>query len=168
MVEWWGERQGNGSFTRQELERNLYNRLLASLASSEPEQLLFRTYMKQFRNELGETFPAIIPQVYLHYDPYTIRQLTEGKRLARQRMDFLLLFSNHERIVLEVDGQQHYSVNNIAKPNLYAGMVAEDRKLRLAGYEIYRFGGYELQGDAGRTIVVDFFQALFQRHSVNR
>ena len=23
-------------------------------------------------------------------------------------------------------------------------MVAEDRRLRLAGYEVYRFGGYEL------------------------
>jgi len=50
-------------------------------------------------------------------------------------MDFLLLFSAHERIVLEVDGQQHYSENNMVKPSLYAEMVAEDRRLRLLGYE---------------------------------
>lgn len=70
--------------------------------------------------------------------------------------------------VLEVDGQQHYSENNTAKSYLYAEMVAEDRWLRLTGYEIYRFGGYELRGEKGRKIVIDFFQALFQRHSVKK
>ncbi|MGW2892953.1 hypothetical protein ACWDDN_48215 [Streptomyces griseoruber] len=32
-----------------------------------------------------------------------------------------------------------------AVPRLYTEMVAEDRRLRLAGYEIYRFGGWEHQ-----------------------
>jgi very-short-patch-repair endonuclease len=109
---------------------------------------------------------AYIPQVYLHYDPYTIRQLANEKRLVRQRMDFLMLFSTHERIVLEIDGQQHYSENNTVRPDLYADMVAEDRRLRLAGYEIYRFGGYELFGNKGKTIITQFFQDLFKRHSI--
>ncbi|MER6434196.1 hypothetical protein ABT272_41970 [Streptomyces sp900105245] len=42
-----------------------------------------------------------------------------------------------------------------------AEMVAEDRRLRLAGDEIYRFGGWE------RTrpqLVQDFFTELFARH----
>jgi len=77
-----------------------------------------------------------------------------------------MLFSNHDRIVIEVDGQQHYSVNGTAKPDLYAKMVGEDRRLRLAGYEMYRFGGYELDGDTGKKIVSDFFHALFQQHSI--
>lgn len=77
---------------------------------SPPERLLFQTYYRHFRRKLGDNLPALIPQVYLHYDLKTIRQLVQDDkdlRLVRQRMDFLLLFSNHIRIVLEVDGQQH-------------------------------------------------------------
>src|SRR6266567_679105 len=101
----------------------------------------------QFRlTVVGGWYTIALSKTYLHYDPYTIKQLSNGKRLVRQRMDFLLLFSNHTRVVLEVDGKQHYSDNGMAKPSLYAEMAAEDRRLRLAGYEIYRFGGFELQG----------------------
>ncbi len=77
-----------------------------------------------------------------------------------------MLFSNHDRVVIEVDGQQHYSENNIAQPELYAKMVAEDRRLRLSGYEIYRFGGYELEGETGVKIVTDFFRTLLKGHTV--
>ncbi len=168
LIEWWGELRHITSQPRETQEKQLYRRLLASLASP-PEILLFRTFYKHFLPTLGDTVPALVPQVYLHYDPKTASQLPKGKRLVRQRMDFLLLFSNHERIVLEVDGKQHYSVNNEANPNLYAEMVAEDRRLRLAGYEIYRFGGYELrEEEKAETMLVEFFEALFNLHSVKR
>src|SRR5690606_24500522 len=49
-------------------------------------------YYRAFK-DLGDTLPALIPQVYLHYDPYTLAQLGGVGRLPRQRMDFLLLFS---------------------------------------------------------------------------
>jgi hypothetical protein len=45
-------------------------------------------------------------QVYLHYDPYT---RWAGGTLGRQRMDFLLLLDHRRRVVLEVDGIQHYA-----------------------------------------------------------
>lgn len=167
LVEWWGERKNVASFERKDQEIQLYKRLAVSLASP-PEKLLFRTYFEQFKKDLGDTLPALIPQVYLHYDPKTISQLQAGQRLIRQRMDFLLLFSNRDRIVLEVDGKQHYSENNVAKPELYAKMVAEDRRMRLNGYEIYRFGGYELSGERGKKVVTDFFIVLFQHHSVRK
>jgi len=163
LVAWWSEQNGNSTLKRKELEISLYERLRRSLVS-DPERLLFNTYFAQFRNEFGDALLALIPQVYLHYDPYTINQLANGKRLARQRMDFLLLFSNHIRVVLEVDGKQHYAEQEQANPQRYAAMVSEDRRLRLAGYEIYRFGGYELQGQAGKQVVVKFFRALFNRH----
>lgn len=169
LLEWWREKQQLFSLARRDLEIHLYRRLQASLPNeSPPEKLLFWTYYEQFGREFNDNLPALVPQVYLHYDPKTINQLSKGKRLVRQRMDFLMLFSNHDRIVLEIDGQQHYSENNIVKPNLYAEMVAEDRRLRLSGYEIYRFGGYELQGEQGRKVVIDFFNALFQHHSVKK
>jgi hypothetical protein len=47
-------------------------------------------------------------------------------------------------VVLEVDGKQHYANGDTASPALYSQMVSEDRRLRLAGYEVYRFGETEL------------------------
>jgi very-short-patch-repair endonuclease len=79
-------------------------------------------------------------------------------------MDFLLLLSDRTRIVVEVDGKQHYAVDDIAQPKLYADMVSEDRRLKLAGYEVYRFGGYELCGEKGKRLVEDFFCRLFEKH----
>ncbi|MCP2170092.1 hypothetical protein LX83_006980 [Goodfellowiella coeruleoviolacea] len=57
-------------------------------------------------------------------------------------MDFLLLRLNRARVVIECDGVQHYANDNgSASPRRYAEMVAEDRELRLRGYEVHRFGG---------------------------
>lgn len=173
LVEWWQDRQTRTFANRQDLEKDLLRRLLASLPkNSPPEQLLFRTYYSHFLRDLSDNLPALIPQVYLHYDPKTIQQLVqnqEDQHLIRQRMDFLLLFSNHTRIVLEVDGKQHYSNKGWAEPTLYAQMAAEDRRIRLQGYEIYRFGGAELQDDQqGKTTVIEFFNSLFRQHSIKK
>ncbi|MET7520016.1 hypothetical protein ABZS88_43010 [Streptomyces sp. NPDC005480] len=89
-------------------------------------------------------------------------------------MDFLLLAPDRSRIVIEVDGVQHYGRENppdekgrvtyTASPQLYSEMVAEDRRLRLAGYEIYRFGGWELTRPQGEQTLTDFFTELLKRH----
>jgi very-short-patch-repair endonuclease len=166
LVDWWAAQQDTQT-SADGVGRSLYLRLLKSLAS-EPEKLLFDTYFRRLRPDYLERLPALIPQVYLHYDPYTLKQkqLNGEKRLPRQRMDFLLLFSNNERIVIEVDGKQHYSSKERADPEKYAEMVAEDRRLQLTGYDMYRFGGYELQGDQGRKIVEEFFRQLFHKHRI--
>ncbi|SEE62475.1 DUF559 domain-containing protein [Streptomyces sp. TLI_105] len=81
-------------------------------------------------------------------------------------MDFLLLLPHRVRLVLEVDGQQHYSANGKANPELYAQMVSEDRQLKLSGYEVYRFGGHELDQNAGPRVVAGFFRELFGRYGI--
>jgi hypothetical protein len=43
-------------------------------------------------------------------------------------------------------------------------MVAEDRRLRLAGYEIYCFAGWELTSPGGEQGLTDFFTELLARH----
>ncbi|MGC5344909.1 hypothetical protein [Streptomyces sp. DT171] len=73
-----------------------------------------------------------------------------------------------------VDGVQHYGRKNppdehgkatwTAVPRLYVEMVAEDRRLRLARYEIYGFGGYELSAPGGRQLLEKFFTELLTRH----
>lgn len=86
--------------------------------------------------------------MYLHYDPYTRRERATPGPLASQRMDFLLLLPNRQRVVIEVDGRQHYADNDgRASTTRYAGMVREDRSLRLASYDVYRFGGKELENE---------------------
>lgn len=162
LIDWYSEQMGQSNVDRLQQERTRYSRLSRSLVS-EPERLFFKTYFEQFRDSMGDKLPALIPQVYLHYDPYTLSQLADGKRLARQRMDFLLLFSNRARVVVEIDGKQHYSEGDTASPRLYAEMVAEDRRIKLVGYEVYRFGGYELQGEGGKLVVKTFCEKLFQK-----
>jgi hypothetical protein len=162
LVKWYAELMGIRP--DQETARALYRRLEKSLGS-DAEKVLFRTYFKKFLKPLAESLPALVPQVYLHYDPYTFRQLGT-QRLLRQRMDFLLLLSHGQRIVVEVDGQQHYSEGDTPSPRRYAEMVMADRELRLAGYEVYRFGGHELFGTAAEVAVTSFFRSLFAKHSV--
>ena len=148
----------------QEVARQLYRRLLQSMAGNQAECFIFHQYCSRYRTR-GSAIPALIPQVYVHLDPYTRRS---GKAsLVRQRMDFLLLFPQHRRIVVELDGRQHYAdEDGRADPRLYAEMVAEDRKLRLLGYEVYRFGGYEidLHSNTARSktagMLNDFFDSL--------
>lgn len=164
LTAWWAATTGS-AVADVETERKLYGRLYRSLQSA-PEQLLFRTYFESFRSRLGERLPALIPQVYLHYDPYTARKLRGQKRIPRQRMDFLLLLSPLQRIVVEVDGRQHYSENGQVSPSKYAEMVCADRDLRLAGYEVYRFGGVELMDDAAKATVENFFSRLFEKHGI--
>jgi very-short-patch-repair endonuclease len=163
LVSWWKEKSGP---VDDQAARNLYFRLKASLGSK-VEELLFLTYYREFMTKLGEKLPALVPQVYLHYDPKTLKELQGKRRIPRERMDFLMLFSDTSRIVLEVDGKHHYAKGDVASPQEYARMVAEDRKLRLRGYEVYRFGGFELtELDTGRATLKNFFTLLFHKHGI--
>ena len=45
-------------------------------------------------------------------------------------------------------------------------MVSADRDLRLAGYEIYRFGANELVGAGAQALIERFFDRLFHLHGV--
>lgn len=161
LVDWWATDTLHE--TNQDVAgRHLYKRLVRSLGSP-PEHLLFRTYAHRYANTEHASTPALIPQVYLHYDPYVRRDPAQRPgAVIRQRMDFLLLLPGRRRVVLEVDGQQHYTTDDgRVSPSRYATMVAEDRRLRLAGYEVYRFGGVELMdGEHGRALLEQFFTRL--------
>ena len=172
MVTWWATNH-LPSADEPAAADALYRRLYRSL-DSVPEQTLLRTYCARYAEPDGFDLPALIPQVYLHYDPYTRKSSEHTGALYRQRMDFLLLAPDRSRIVIEVDGAHHYGTKNppdengrvtyTASPRLYSEMVAEDRRLRLAGYEIYRFGGWELTRPDSAQLLADFFTELLDRH----
>lgn len=179
LEDWWMAQQFIGD--RIEARKTLFIRLKQSViaARSAGEYAIFSTYYAQFGKRLKERLPALLPQVYLHYDPYTRRERGDDIALLRQRMDFLLLLENKVRVVIEVDGRHHYAVETkdnpsvyIAKPKLYAEMVKEDRRLRLRGYEVYRFGGAEFPdvdldtkqvGECSQHSIVSFFENLFDK-----
>lgn len=164
LVNWWANKQRKDPKDR-EVRRDLYKRLLAATRTSPPEKILFEAYYQTFR-EFGTELPALVPQVYLHYDQRTVNELYGTKRLLRQRMDFLMLLSDAVRVVIEVDGAQHYSESGSPSPAKYAEMVAADRQLRLAGYEVFRFGGAELQREEDKVNVARFFLDLFAQHGL--
>lgn len=182
MVEWWQERMmlSELDVARKSLGERLKDSVKHS--GSPGEYAIFCTYYKIFVKKFGTSLPALIPQVYLHYDAFTQKdrmKLGKDKVLERERMDFLMLLDNRVRIVIEVDGKQHYSNDGKASPTQYAKMVTEDRRLRLLGYELYRFGGAEfadvenctnggyIVGQQSEKLVIDFFERLFDRHKLS-
>ncbi len=163
---WWGETQNIDDAAGA--KKSLYKRLKSSLPSeSPPQQFLFDAFHRCFSPSVP-SLPALLPEVWMHWDPKTVKE-RGADALLRFRMDFLMLFPHGVRVVIEVDGKHHYSdsIGN-ADARLYAKMAKADRDLKLSGYQVFRFGAVELTDTpAGKAIVAEFFQALFDRHSVS-
>lgn len=163
LVHWWSAKS-QSEVTVQEAGRQLWRRLAESL-DSDPERCLLHTYSTRYA--ANPDMPALLPQVWLHYDPF----LRSGGRprpaaVARQRMDFLLLMPSRRCVVLEIDGKHHYAKDDRADPHAYARMVSEDRRLRLAGYEVYRFGGAEFTDrNKATAMLTQFFNELVRASS---
>ena len=89
----------------------------------------------------------MFPQVWLYYDPKLQKDRIK-KIFEHQRMDFLMLFSESQRVVIEIDGVQHYAEyvegnkKHYASVDKYADMMAAQREMSLAGYDVYRFSKY--------------------------
>ena len=85
-----------------------------------------------------------------------------------------MIFSHRDRIVIEIDGKQHYATGDVASPKLYSEMVQAHREMSLFGYDVYRFGGYEfLNADRdaeAKKVMLDnikrFFTRLFQKYGI--
>jgi very-short-patch-repair endonuclease len=161
--------------TDQDAKTQLYRRLRQSLPeNSPPQRLLFDLY-HEIHGAAVHQLPALLPEVWLHWDPQTIK-MRGAAALLQLRMDFLLLVPGGGRIVLEVDGRSHYAVERqggpagqqwIADPPTYARTMAGNRKLTLAGYEVHRFGAHELlDRRQGHVTLTAFFAELFHRHRV--
>jgi hypothetical protein len=168
LVDWWRASAGLGTESDRVVGHALYDRLKASVADNRAEHMVFRTYSEGYSQDNASDLPALLPQVYLHYDPLTLKQ-RHGRpsALPRERMDFLLLLPGWARVVIEVDGKQHYADGDTASPELYSQMMAEDRRLRLRGYEVFRFGGYELLQPGADDMLRAFFDELLATYMAN-
>ena len=176
LVEWYAEE----NYVAENQENCFLSRLCQSLdesfkkkgANSGPETWMLQAYY-ELKNEKKIDPPALIPQVYLYYDPQTLKQ--RGYKLfEHQKMDFLMVFSHRDRVVIEIDGKQHYAEGERASPKLYADMVKAHREMSLYGYDVYRFGGYEFCGasedKARKKEVLDkikeFYIRLFHKYGI--
>ncbi|GAA1589664.1 hypothetical protein GCM10009828_012910 [Actinoplanes couchii] len=172
LGDWWTGHAGLAHLPEREIWNNLHDRLERSLGDNVGERHILDAYKRRYRR-LGPDIPALIPQVYLHYDPYPqARYARSTPPLVRQRMDFLLLLPHRIRVVIEWDGAQHYADDEVlanlrryANPSRYAAMMAEDRALRLRGYEVYRFGGHELDEPGIEQRLDRFFDDLDRRYA---
>jgi very-short-patch-repair endonuclease len=162
---WWSETRAIPN--DDEAKKTLYKRLRESLPEdSPPQENLFDAFYRGFGSAVPD-LPALLPEVWLHWDPKTVRERGPDA-LKRFRMDFLLLLPSGVRVVIEVDGKQHYATEDgRADSKRYAAMVAADRDLKLAGYQVFRFGSAELTKETARGIVKTFFEELFKRFGVS-
>lgn len=165
LQQWWAETEQITD--AEQAKRSLYARLKGSLpCDSPPQTLLFVAFFEGFGSAVPK-LPTLLPEVWLHWDPRTVKERGPDA-LLRFRMDFLLLLPQGVRVVIEVDGKHHYadSAGN-ADVQRYAQMVQADRELKLAGYEVFRFGAAELQTPTAKADVKAFFEALFKRYGVS-
>jgi very-short-patch-repair endonuclease len=76
-----------------------------------------------------------------------------------------MLLRGRRRLVIEIDGKHHYADGDHASPRLYAEMMREDRALRLDGYEVFRFGGYDFCDAAQANVMVrEFLENVLRAH----
>lgn len=120
-------------------------------------------YKKNFNDD---TFPVLIPQVYLHYDPKdkeTRKKYKYNNNLIFQRMDFLIIYKNR-RVIIEIDGKTHTPENSLEQ---YSKQLEYDRTMKFLGYDIFRLGGYELTHNFEETIKM-FFDNLMQYLKISK
>ena len=166
LQNWWKDTRQLDS--DKEAKRSLYQRLTSALPDSSPPQCnLFDLYYK-IHGTAVPSLPALLPEVWLHWDPKTVRERGAAALLGH-RMDFLLLLPHGQRVVLEVDGSHHYASPGGTRPDpsRYVAMARADRELKLSGYEVFRFGAIELRDlHFARSLLQAFFADLFHRFSV--
>ncbi|MGW7433949.1 AbiJ-related protein [Streptomyces sp. NPDC054861] len=164
---WWQDTQKIQDDA--EAKASLYKRLHRCLPENSPGQ---RNLFGAYHHVLGDRvhdLPVLLPEVWLHWDPRTVRE-RGPQALLRSRMDFLLLLPYGQRIVLEVDGSQHYTRDEGRRPDTakYAEMVAADRDLKLRKYEVFRFGHDELEeARDAQALMEQSLPALFQRFEIS-
>lgn len=162
---WWKDTQHIAD--DDEAKKTLYRRLLRSLpGNSPPQRNLFDLY-HEIHGSAVPDLPALLPEVWLHWDHKTAQQRGRDA-LLRFRMDYLLLLPQRQRVVIEVDGAQHFSSDGRPDGAKYAANMRGDRDLKLSGYEVFRFGATELQNrESARILLEAFFKDLFRQFTVN-
>lgn len=87
LVTWWGN---TDKYTKKDADR-FFDRLLKSTDSNAEKNFMWVYYEYFIKGRNNPGLPALIPQVYCHYDPKSAK-MRNGAVYVHQRMDFLMLF----------------------------------------------------------------------------
>lgn len=99
LMDWYAITENISPIKDDHLTERLNNSM-----DSESEKIFFDAYIEVVK-EHGDFIPALLPQIYLYYDPLSVNA-RGWKLFEHQKMDFLMLCSMSERIVIEIDGNQ--------------------------------------------------------------
>lgn len=97
-----------------------------------------------------------------------MRYTTKVKRDSeRQCVDFLLILPGGQKVIIEIDGIQHFSQKSkddekkwIPSEQKYAADRMFDRKMTLKGYKVFRFSNYEIKNSFCEEMIFNFFDEL--------
>ena len=134
LIGWWSEISGEDGDART-LGLSLYRRLARSL-DNDAEMLVFRTYCKRYSSGSFDV-PALIPQVYLHYDPHapptrapTRRRWPASAWTSSCCCAGAAAWSSRSTAGSTTPGATVPPIPALCR------MIREDRHLRLEGYEV--------------------------------
>jgi hypothetical protein len=143
MLQWWR--------SNRRADDSLYRRFSECCQNNEEHAVLDFYYQTLVKMDVNSELPALLPQVWLSYDPLT----------REQRLDFLMYLPGRRKVIIEVDGIYHISKGDgRACLETYSKGVAADRGLMAKGYTIYRFGANEIQQDAAEVLGQFFHDIL--------
>ena len=128
----------------------------------ECEQIFYQAYFAQFIKPYLENKHrapiALLPQVYLNWDPLTQKQ--RGYKLVNQRVDFLWYGPNHFPLVIEIDGPSHWEFPDVG----YRVQCEFDRDLMDRGFHIRRFTNDEIRSWHSQNRLEEEVKSLFSRY----
>jgi very-short-patch-repair endonuclease len=153
MLRWWR--------SNRRAEDSLYERFKSCCQNADERAVLdFYYNAKVGRIDENCELPALLPQVWLAFDPLTRQQRLGEAAVDRQRLDFLMYLPGRRKVIIEVDGIYHISKGDgRACLETYSKGLAADRGLMAKGYMIYRFGADEIQKDAS-DVLGQFFHDI--------
>ena len=158
LQDWWSTENGQD---RDAAKGALYVRLKASLPEEPPQRNFFRAYHQACGRQMPQ-LPALLPEVWFHWDAKTARERGPDA-LLRFRMDFLLLMPMGRRVVVEVDGQHHYANDRRASPSRYQKW---SRPTEISSCRATRSIPSSGERGVGRRCVSDFVWRLLPRHGL--
>ena len=152
MLRWWRSNHRTGD--------SIYRRFSECCQNNDERSVLDHYYRTVVKMDENSELPALLPQVWLSYDPLTREQRYGKPALERQRLDFLMYLPGRRKVIIEVDGIYHISKGDgQACLETYSKGLAADRGLMAKGYTIYRFGVNEIQQDAS-DVLGQFFHDI--------
>lgn len=152
MLDWWR--------SNHRADDSLYRRFSECCQNNDERSVLDFYYRTVVKMDENSELPALLPQVWLSYDPLTREQRYGKPALDRQRLDFLMYVPGRRKVIIEVDGIYHISKGTgQACLETYSKGLAADRGLMAKGYTIYRFGANEIQEDA-MDVLGQFFHDI--------